>query len=295
MIWRQRGFSLVEMLIAMVIAIVMVVVMYSFFTTQHRTYVVQDNVADMQQNIRMALLTLFRNVRMAGYGVPTSCAIASVNNTGGPDGIFVSDSTVIQTLPDSQIFFAELSGDATAGDSSIIVTTTDIDGDGNIDFAAGGALIISDGTNTEGLVISGGYIGSNTIPLDLSLQNNYAATTARVVPAILYSVAGGNLLQDNQPLAFSIEDLQISYQDSDGTWYCNAPGGSPPTDVPPTEVASIRVVEINVLARTKVQDARETGFSQPSLEDHIVSNPPLNGFRRRLLSTRAHVRNLTRP
>ena len=293
MIRRERGFSLVEMLISMVIAIIMVAVMYSFFTNQHRTYVVQDNVADMQQNARMALLTVFRNVRMAGYGVPTTCAMAAINNVAGPDGIFVSDASAIQTLPDSEIFFAELTANANAGDSSITLTTTDIDDNGTDDFVNRGALIITDGTNTEGLVIAS-TVGNTVTFVAPFLQNNYPADITRVVPAIFYNVAGGNLLQDNQPLAFDIEDLQISYQDANGTWYCNAPGASPPTDVPPADIASIRVVEINVLARTKAEDASETRFTQPSIKDHSVGSSPQTGFRRRLLTTRVNVRNMGR-
>jgi prepilin-type N-terminal cleavage/methylation domain-containing protein len=293
MIRRERGFSLVEMLIAMVIAVIMVAVMYSFFTNQHRTYIVQDNVADMQQNARMSLLTVFRNVRMAGYGVPTSCAIAPINNVGGADGIFVSDASAIQTLPDSQIFFAELTANANAGDSSIALTTTDVDDDGTDDFVNRGALIISDGTNTEGLVIAS-TVGKTVTFSAPFLQNNYPADTTRVVPAIFYNVAGGKLLQDSQALAFDIEDLQISYQDANGAWYCNAPGASPPTDVPPTDIASIRVVEINVLARTKAEDVSEARFTQPSIKDHTVSSSPQTGFRRRLLTTRVNVRNMGR-
>ena len=275
------------------IAVIMVAVMYSFFTNQHRTYIVQDNVADMQQNARMALLTVFRNVRMAGYGISTTCAIAAINNVGGPDGIFVSDASAIQTLPDSQVFFAELTANANAGDGSITLTTTDVDDDGTDDFVNRGAMIISDGTNTEGLVITSTAGNTVTFPAPF-LQNNYPADTTRVVPAIFYNVAGGKLLQDSQALAFDIEDLQISYQDANGAWYCNAPGASPPTDVPPTDIASIRIVEINVLARTKAEDVSEARFTQPSIKDHTVSSSPQTGFRRRLLTTRVNVRNMGR-
>jgi hypothetical protein len=171
------------------------------------------------------------------------------------------------------------------------VTTRDIDGDGTDDFAASAALIITDGTNTEGLAIES--TSGNTITFSSSLQNGYAAADAQVVPAIYYNVVGSDLLQDNQALAFNIEDLQIAYQDSDGTWYCNVPGASSPMDVPPTDIASIRVVEINVLARTDIEDARDTIFRQPSIGDHTVSSSQ-DGFRRRLLSTKVHVRNMGR-
>ncbi|MBW2040092.1 MAG: PilW family protein [Deltaproteobacteria bacterium] len=297
MAWGERGVTLIELLIAMVISALLVAAMYSFFMVQQRTYAVQDNVADMQQNARMSLITLVKNVRMAGYGVPNSCALVPVNSSTGPDGIFVSDHTVIQTLPDSDIFFAELNADVSSGATSITVTTTDIDGDGNDDFFATKALIISDGTNTEGMMISTNYATGNlTIPFasGYSLQHNYSAADTRVVPAILYNVQSNELRENNQPLALNVEDLQISYQDDGGQWYCHDAAHTSP----PTSISSIRVVEVNVVARTNVQDAvvqdaaAQAQFNQPPLEDHTTTLNGPDGFRRRVLTTRAHVRNL---
>lgn len=291
MAWGERGVTLIELLIAMVVSTLLVAGMYSFFMIQQKTYAVQDNVADMQQNARMSLVSLVRNVRMAGYGVPSTCALVPVNSTTGPDGIFVSDATAIQTLPASDIFSAELNADASSGATAITVTITDIDEDGTDDFVANGALIISDGTNTEGMVIPTSYTAGNvTIPFatGYSLQHDYAATDTQVVPAIFYHVVSRELRQNEQPLALNIEDLQIAYQDLNGTWYCyDAAHSSPPTDT-----ASIRAVEINVLSRTNVQDAEETNFDQPALKDHTTGLSTSDGFRRRLLSTQVHVRNL---
>ncbi len=293
MLRREKGVTLIELLIAMVISALLVAAMYSFFMTQQRTYAVQDNVADMQQNARMALLTLVHNVRMAGYGVPKFCALAPVNSTTGADGIFVSDPDRIQTLPASEVFYAELNSDASQGATSITVTVTDIDGDGNDDFAANGAFIISDGTNTEGIVISNNYsAGSTTITFRSGyiLQHSYSATNTRVVPAIFYNVdpTSHELRENGQPLALNIEDLQISYQDNNGNWYCYDATHS----APPTDISSIRVVEVNVVARAAVEDAKESNFRQPPLEDHTTSLNGPDGYRRRTLTTRVHVRNL---
>lgn len=291
MAWGERGVTLIELLIAMVVSALLVAGMYSFFMIQQKTYAVQDNVADMQQNARMSLVTLVRNVRMAGYGVPSTCALVPVNSTTGPDGIFVSDATVIQTLPASDIFSAELNADVSSGATSVTVTITDIDEDGTADFVANGALIISDGTNTEGMVIPTSYTTGNatiSFATGYSLQHDYSATDTQVVPAIFYHVVSRELRQNEQPLALNIEDLQISYQDVHGTWYCSDAAHSSS----PTDIASIRAVEITVLSRTNVQDAEETNFDQPALKDHTTSLSTSDGFRRRLLSTQVHVRNL---
>jgi prepilin-type N-terminal cleavage/methylation domain-containing protein len=294
MIRREQGVTLIELLIAMVIAALLVAAMYSFFLTQQRTYAVQDNVAEMQQNGRMALLTLVRNIRMAGYGAPAGCTLAPVNNTTGSDGIYVSDHSVIEMLPDSEIFYAELTSNVSAGAGAITVTKTNIDNDTNNhhDFAANKGLIISDGTNTEGLLIANSYSAGDpniTFSTGYTLQHNYSSSNTRVFPAIVYDIKDNELRENLQPLALNIEDIQFSFEDSNGVWYCTGISGDQTT--PPTDIASIRVVEINVVAKTNVQDAKETTLAQPSMKDHKTNLNGPDGFRRRTFSTKIHLRN----
>ena len=294
MVRRDQGVTLIELLIAMVIATLLVAAMYSFFLTQQRTYAVQDNVSEMQQNARMALLTLVRTVRMAGYGAPASCTIAPVNSTTGSDGIFVSDYSVIEMLPDSEKFYAELTNDVSAGAGTITVTKTNIDNDpnNNDDFTANKALIISDGTNTEGLMIDNNYsAGDSTITFftGYTLQHNYSSSNTKVFPAILYNIDDNELTENMQPLALNIEDIQFSFQDNNGIWYCTGVSGDQVT--PPTDISSIRVVQLSVVAKTNVQDAKETTLSQPSLQDHQTNLNGPDGFRRRIFSTKVHLRN----
>lgn len=61
------GFTLVEVVIALFVgAIVMGAVMTSF-QSQHATYIAQDEVVEMQQNARVAMDMLVRDIRSAGY------------------------------------------------------------------------------------------------------------------------------------------------------------------------------------------------------------------------------------
>ena len=64
---REAGFSLVEMMIVIAILGVVMAAMYSMFTHQQKSYSVQDNVAMMQQNVRVGLDYLVKDIRMAGY------------------------------------------------------------------------------------------------------------------------------------------------------------------------------------------------------------------------------------
>jgi type IV pilus assembly protein PilW len=64
---RNKGFSLVELLIALVMGSLLVAASYRTLIGQHKTYTVQDEVAEAQQTVRAAMDTIVRYVRIAGY------------------------------------------------------------------------------------------------------------------------------------------------------------------------------------------------------------------------------------
>jgi prepilin-type N-terminal cleavage/methylation domain-containing protein len=70
--YGEEGLTLTELLMAMAISGLLLGAMVSTFTTQRRIYTVQENVAEMALNVRAALDMMSREVRMAGYGTPTS-------------------------------------------------------------------------------------------------------------------------------------------------------------------------------------------------------------------------------
>ena len=62
-----KGMSLIELLIALVISSILMGAMYQTFIKQQKTYAVQEQVSEAQQNVRIAMDTIVRYVRMAGY------------------------------------------------------------------------------------------------------------------------------------------------------------------------------------------------------------------------------------
>jgi type IV pilus assembly protein PilW len=64
---NKKGVSLIELLVALVICGSVVAGAYRFFITQTRAYAVQDQVIEAQQNVRLAMEILLRDLRMAGY------------------------------------------------------------------------------------------------------------------------------------------------------------------------------------------------------------------------------------
>ncbi len=124
----QRGFTLVELMIALVISGIIAGALYSTYLVQQRSYTAQEAVAEMQQNIRAALVTLERDIRMAGYH-PAGGAFGFVNNaTNFNNGL--GTSTNVTRNATSIAFTADLDGDNTLDRAA-----QDANGDGRTDMA----------------------------------------------------------------------------------------------------------------------------------------------------------------
>ena len=63
---NERGFTLIEILVAMTMSLVVMGAIYSLFTTQQKSYIHQERVATIQQNLRSAMMMMERDIRLAG-------------------------------------------------------------------------------------------------------------------------------------------------------------------------------------------------------------------------------------
>lgn len=66
-IFKQKGVTLIELLVALVICGVVIGAIYRLFIVQTRAYTVQDQVVEVQQNVRSAMEIMLRDLRMTGY------------------------------------------------------------------------------------------------------------------------------------------------------------------------------------------------------------------------------------
>ena len=107
---KQLGFTLVELLVAMAMLGIVMAAVYSTYKSQQDSYASQEQVAEMQQNIRASLYQLARDLRMAGFNPQRA------PNVGG----FVTQ------LPDDGV------GETTT-DSATIAFTIDENANGVID------------------------------------------------------------------------------------------------------------------------------------------------------------------
>ena len=79
---NERGFTLVELLIAMVISLVVLTSLSSAFISQRKTYDVQEQITEMIQSTRGAIDIISREVKMAGYD-PTGVGIVGIPYSAG--------------------------------------------------------------------------------------------------------------------------------------------------------------------------------------------------------------------
>ena len=103
----NKGFTLVELLVAMAITGIVAGAIFTAFLSQQKSYLIQDQVTEMQQNLRAGMDIMIREIRMAGYdpygnsgagivaatGNSISFTLVSDNDTLDNDNDTITDET----------------------------------------------------------------------------------------------------------------------------------------------------------------------------------------------------------
>jgi len=87
---KDTGFTLIELTAAMAIASVLMAGIYTFYRSQLRSHVTQLVVADMQQDARVAMYMMTREIRMAGCD-PRNTTGATIRIANAAEIAFDSD------------------------------------------------------------------------------------------------------------------------------------------------------------------------------------------------------------
>lgn len=302
----QAGFSLVELMVAVVVMGIVTSQLLLTFSQQQTSSLEHERTIEIQEEARMVMDILLRDVRLAGFMVPEFTAVAGIDGgANAPDTLCVSDAGVIA---DSQVVDA---GEKFAGASisvamptsasSVTVTTStlDIDADGNNDFEIGNGIII--GTGTEGhcaTITSIGAVGGGTaIGFTPATLSTVSATTAdAVVPAIIYTIAGTSISRNGVVLSDYIEDLQTEFGiDGDRSGTVGDDGNVPSTEFPIDEIDGdeyelVRNVRLHLTAREARAEAGFTGrFFEVANRDEAAAT---DNFKRRRITGDAILRNL---
>jgi type IV pilus assembly protein PilW len=285
---KNSGFSLLELLVAIFLGTLLVTAIYSLFIMQNHSYVNQNQVSEMQQNVRMALNILSSEFRMAGFGFSidgnyktTSTtviyAVAPTNSSTGPDSVTLRYGINPTTLTTAM---------ANSTGSTMVVSNTN-------GLATNNYIIISDGQNASRLLITS--VNSGTSLSFTPVSPNIFPTGGFGVGSRVYKLKevsyriSNNTLQSQtdgitwQDVVNDIEDLQLVYQGTttpSGTWLDNPS---------PVNQTTITDVQLNILGRSGVEDLQFTG-QRPLIRDHPAGST--DHFRRRLLTSTIRMRNL---
>jgi prepilin-type N-terminal cleavage/methylation domain-containing protein len=275
---NRKGLTLIELLIVLVISSLLIAGIYRTFIHQQHTYTVQEQVVDMQQNVRIAINQMVREIRMAGLGRQDA-------KTWGAGGMHGRYKNVVTPSDDGQSItivgaFQEvtfLTANAASGVDPAKIQVNDASG-----FDTGGLQYICI-NGTESARIKN-IVGNEIELFEPLTENHFVNEPVFRVLAITYSIGNFDgktclLRSDNlpdpdsavpQPVAENIEFLQFTYTLDDGTVFVGT--------VPGNRRDEIRMVQVTIRARTDRNDPELGGGN--------------DGFRRRTLTTNIQLRNL---
>lgn len=129
---KQNGFTLIELLIVVAITGIVMVAVYSVFMVNQRTAYTTDEVVEVQQNLRIAMETVTKDLYSAGFLIDTANtpAISAFANDGGLKSaqnlnqipVPAGSDMVTVNMASLNSAFARSSVDYPSGTSTIAVT-----------------------------------------------------------------------------------------------------------------------------------------------------------------------------
>jgi prepilin-type N-terminal cleavage/methylation domain-containing protein len=268
---KNKGLTLIELLVALVISGFLLAAVYRTFIGQQKTFVVQEQVVDMQQNVRTAISRMMAELRMSGFGnvsmvLPVTFTTGTFNNVLNLNTPTAGALTIVSAVGGT----STLTNEGGIGQTQVVVSTL-TDAQGNALFDTGNRKYISIG-GLDSHMITSIDSGTKTITLNGPLTFYHPiGTPVYTIRALSYQVDGSRtLLRDEnmgggaQPQADNIENLQFVYLQADGMTQTANP-------------LDIRIIRLSLTARTERQD--------PDLDNG-------DGYRRRQIVSNIHLRNM---
>jgi type IV pilus assembly protein PilW len=211
-------------MIALVVSGVIVAAIYSTYVAQQRTALAQEQVVEMQQNIRAGLDIMEREIRMAGYN-PRRTAVGTGITTANATQLvfgFVADTDQMNNNP-----------------VAVNATTDEVDEVETVEY----------------------YLYDAYADGDMDLGRRTPTNT--------------------QAVAENIDAVEFYYIMSNGT-----------KTLTPATLTDIRSVQVSILTRAGRTDPSVTNSATYATASNATWGPYNDNFRRRLLVTTIHCRNM---
>ena len=231
-IHNARGTTLIELMVAMVIAILIVGAGFTMLLSTDRATRANDQIVDMQQNARMAIELIARDVRAAGFGMAGQvggCATGGIpapvvpidNNPAGPDTGPDAISLVVPVTSLATPGWA-LANPVGPGFSQITLVAGAVAEMTSAGFSAAAlptAQISIDGAVTAAV----SAVAGDTLTLSSTVSPPAAfpaGTRVYLLQCVTYTVgttpvqcdnSAPCLLRNGTPMVDGIEDVQVAY------------------------------------------------------------------------------------
>ncbi|MBN2429063.1 MAG: PilW family protein [Deltaproteobacteria bacterium] len=274
---NSKGFTLIELLVGIVLVALGIGVIYSSFIAQNNTYVNQEQVVDMQQNLRGAIGLLTQEIRMSGFDPKRTnsfSGIGDVSLDGSGNGTITfsvdwNEDGVINTTEDTN-------------DNSLLDSGEDVNGNGILDLGE----TITYSLSANQLLRAAG--GAGTVLAENIEGLAFAFAFDNDDDGELETTAGGNILWAIDSDGDGLLDKHLDTND-DGI--IDSSDSTSGTNLASTAaLENIRAVQIWMLAKSRISD-KELVNSQTYVlgnQHKIVSDK----LRRRLLTSTFACRNM---
>ena len=249
----EKGFSLIEMIVAIAISGTILGSMVGAMTAQGRSASYQQGLADAQLTSRAVGYLFQQDVRMAGYGMLGVGAEAGLPPLEYATINGRQELTLRGAFGDIR---SALLATASAGSSTIEVAA-------GANFATGEIVLVDSGMSSETGVISGVQVVNDALEIQLegSLAHHYpAGTKVTAIEQVLWVLDNGVFRRNGSVMGDNLRDLQIDFIAENG-------------DVSATPDEGLRAV------RVSLRSAQATG---------LPDNPEASS----IMQTEVNVRNL---
>lgn len=261
----NRGFTLVELMVTVAVFGIVLTGVYSVYQAQLRSHYTQQEIMDMQQNIRAAMYLMEREIKMAGLN-PTGA-----NNVG----ITVADAHTVSFNMDFTGGFNDGDDDDDDGVIDEGVNGIDDNGNGLVDEADEAEWCDGDVNDVNEQVV---YALSNDLDFNgvndgLPTENNDGGTC--------------DLWRNGELLALNIDALNFVYLDGNGALLA----------APVADTTQIRSIQVSMVARSGSNPSSfshnyaDTQSYQNQQGDIILSQQD-DSFRRVLMAMEVKCRNM---